>query len=94
MPPTLDPRVDAYLEKVPDFARPMLELREILTGAAGVDGIQIDNEHVVFEYSSDRNEAAALLADLIRRGVPVASFSANVPGLEEAYMRTGIRQVD
>ena len=25
MPPTLDPRVDAYLEKVPDFARPMLE---------------------------------------------------------------------
>ncbi|MDA1264179.1 MAG: hypothetical protein O2816_03765 [Planctomycetota bacterium] len=25
MPPTLDPRVDAYLETVPEFALPMLE---------------------------------------------------------------------
>jgi len=56
--------------------------------------IEVDNQRVVFEYSSDQADAANLLAGLIEQRIPVASFSPNAAGLEEAYLRTGIRQVD
>ena len=35
-----------------------------------------------------------LLADLVHRKIPVSSFAPVAPGLEEAYLRIGIAQVD
>jgi hypothetical protein len=49
---------------------------------------------VTFEFASASEDAAALLAQLVNRRVPVASFVPHRPGLEEAYLRIGIEQVD
>jgi hypothetical protein len=51
-------------------------------------------ETFTLEYSADRDEAARLLKRLIELGLPVAGFTPHRPDLEEAYLRTGIRQVD
>jgi ABC-2 type transport system ATP-binding protein len=76
------------------LTRPIAGLGDTLRDIAQVSDVQIDRDRVVLEYSSDREHAADLLALLINQGVPVASFTPNAPGLEEAYLRTGIRQVD
>jgi ABC-2 type transport system ATP-binding protein len=76
------------------LARPVLGLGDVLGRIAGVSGVQMADDRIALEFSSRPEDAAGLLARLIAQGVPVASFSPNAPGLEEAYMRTGIRQVD
>jgi ABC-2 type transport system ATP-binding protein len=76
------------------LARPTAGLPDILNAITGVEGVQVDREQVLLEFSGDRERAAGLLAELVRQGVPVAGFTANAPDLEEAYLRTGIRQVD
>ncbi|MBN1491345.1 MAG: ABC transporter ATP-binding protein [Phycisphaerae bacterium] len=65
-----------------------------LAAIDGIDALQVDREEVFFEFRDDRAEAAALLQRLIAAGLPVASFSPMAPGLEEAYLRSGVRQVD
>lgn len=76
------------------LARPIPHLQKILDLTQGLSGAQIERDRASFEYASDRGAAAALLAELITRQVPVASFVPHAPGLEEAYLRIGIRQVD
>jgi ABC-2 type transport system ATP-binding protein len=76
------------------LARPVAGLEATLASLPEVSAVQVENERVVFEYAADRASAARLLADLIARGIPVASFAPNMPGLEEAYLRSGIGQVD
>jgi ABC-2 type transport system ATP-binding protein len=67
---------------------------EWLEQVAGVARVQVDGDRITLEYPSGRAEAAGLLAQLVEKRFAVASFTANAPGLEEAYLRTGIRQVD
>lgn len=68
--------------------------------AARLDGIanliiaQLDGDTLTLEYSSLRSGAAELLAALVHAGLPVAEFRALAPDLEQAYLRSGIRQVD
>jgi len=76
------------------LARPFAGVGELLAKIAGVTAVQADRDRVTIEFSVHREKAAELLAQLVRQGVPVASFTANRPDLEEAYLRTGIRQVD
>jgi ABC-2 type transport system ATP-binding protein len=76
------------------LAHPVTRLKEELSGIAEVSSVEVDNQRVIFEYPSGADRAAALLAELVQRRVPVCSFAPNAPGLEEAYLRTGIRQVD
>ena len=77
------------------LARPVAGVAEMLAAVPGVTGVEVDRDRVTLEYASGRDDAAALLTDLVvARRLPVASFAANAPGLEEAYLRTGIRQVD
>jgi len=76
------------------LARPLEGVKATLKEIGGVHAVQVERDRVVFEYSSDRTEAAALLAQLVSRQVPVASFVPHTSGLEEAYLRTGIRQVE
>jgi len=59
-----------------------------------VSEISIDRDRIVLEYSNEKDSAAKLLAELVRRKLQVAAFSPNAAGLEEAYLRTGIKQVD
>jgi ABC-2 type transport system ATP-binding protein len=54
----------------------------------------VNGDSITFEHERDPAVAAALLARLIAAGLPVAEFRALAPDLEEAYLRSGIRQVD
>ena len=76
------------------LARPVAALEEAVSSISGVTQVQVENERITLEFDSDRTRAATLLAELVKRDLPVASFGANAAGLEEAYLRTGIRQVD
>jgi len=76
------------------LVRPVARVEEELAAIAGVTGVQVERDRVTLEYASGREEAAGLLAELVRRRLPVASFAPNAAGLEEAYLRIGIRQVD
>ena len=76
------------------LARPVAAFAEQLERLPGVSGARVERDRAVFEYASDREAAAGLLADLVGRGLPVASFAPNAIGLEEAYLRSGIGQVD
>jgi ABC-2 type transport system ATP-binding protein len=76
------------------LAHPIADIKEQMGKIDAISGIEVDNQRIVFEYASGQDRAAALLAELVARKLPVASFAPNAPGLEEAYLRTGIRQVD
>ena len=86
-------RDDALLS-LERHATSKIQRAEDLAAIADVGNVEVDNQRVVFEYASSPERAAALLADLVQRKIPVCSFAPNAPGLEEAYLRTGIRQVD
>jgi ABC-2 type transport system ATP-binding protein len=56
--------------------------------------VQADGDVLTLDYASPRSAAAELLGKLVAAGLPVAEFRALAPDLEQAYLRTGIRQVD
>ena len=76
------------------LAKPVLQLMSVLEQIPETTQPTVDRLNVNFEYSSDAESAAELLATLIGRGWPVASFVANKADLEEAYLRAGVAQVD
>jgi ABC-2 type transport system ATP-binding protein len=76
------------------LARSIPRLESLMGEISGVSAVQIERDRITFEFSRDRDEAARLLAALVARQVPVAAFSPNAAGLEEAYLRIGIQQVD
>lgn len=76
------------------LARPVADAADRMAAIAGLTEIGIDGERITFEYHSDRQAAAALLARLVAVHLPVASFAPNRLDLEEAYLRAGIEQVD
>ncbi|MCC7292952.1 MAG: ABC transporter ATP-binding protein [Phycisphaerales bacterium] len=67
---------------------------ERLAETEGVTDLRIDDGKVRFEYDELEERAADLLASLVSAGVRVASFQPVREGLEEAYLRSGLRQVD
>jgi ABC-2 type transport system ATP-binding protein len=76
------------------LARAVPKLEELLRAIDGTSDVQADGDRGTLEYASGRDAAAELLATMIGRGLPVASFTPHAPGLEEAYLRAGIGQVD
>jgi len=70
------------------------DIADILDHIDGVIPVQIERLEVTLEYWSDKPRAAELLRQLVDQDVPVAGFAVNAAGLEEAYLRAGIRQVD
>jgi ABC-2 type transport system ATP-binding protein len=69
-------------------------LQQMVSEIEGVTRVELNHDGFSLEYSADRTHAAELLAALIARGVPVASFTPKTQDLEAAYLREGIRQVD
>jgi len=68
--------------------------RSAVLAIEGVSQAEFDTERFVLEYHSGKTAAAELLAELMKLQLPIASFTANTLDLEEAYLRSGIRQVD
>ncbi|MGD8450256.1 MAG: ABC transporter ATP-binding protein [Phycisphaerae bacterium] len=65
-----------------------------LADVAGITEIEADGDLVTLEYDEGRAAAARLLAALLTAGLPVAEFGPERPDLEQAYLRSGIKQVD
>lgn len=76
------------------LARPEPRAPALLAEMAGLSRIEVHGREISFEFEHDDAEAAGLLARLMRHGLPVASFAPIEHDLEQAYLRTGIRQVD
>jgi ABC-2 type transport system ATP-binding protein len=76
------------------LAEPVAGLEARLTMMDGVGDVTVDREQVSLTYAVGKHDAARLLARLIESGIPVSSFTPAAAGLEEAYLRAGIRQVD
>lgn len=56
--------------------------------------IEIHGRQITFEFEHDEEAAADLLQMMIQQGLQVASFAPAEHDLEQAYLRTGIKQVD
>jgi ABC-2 type transport system ATP-binding protein len=76
------------------LARPVTKFEELLTGIDGITKVQAERDRATFEFAAAREDAAGLLATLIAKQCRVGSFVAHALGLEEAYLRIGIQQVD
>jgi ABC-2 type transport system ATP-binding protein len=60
----------------------------------GVDNVQTNGRGFQFDYHADESQAAELLAALVRDGVPIISFGPVRTTLEDAYLKSGVKQVD
>jgi hypothetical protein len=76
------------------LARPVLELARIVETILEAQLIDHDRLRATIEYARGDDAAALLLDRLITNRVPVASFIANQPDLEQAYLMAGIAQVE
>ena len=76
------------------LARVTPGLRERVEAIDGVSAVDADADTFTVEWGHTPEEAAKLLAELVARGLPVASFAAQPFDLEQAYLRAGVRQVD
>ena len=76
------------------LAHPVAGIERMLAAIDHVAHVAVDGDRIVLECGATRDDAAALLARLIEQRIPVAAFTPNAPGLEEAYLRTEIAQVD
>jgi len=82
--------------KVRDVERPryMLEiatarsdLREFLSGRAGVDVIEADDYHALFTHTRNALARAKLVRELVAAGFEVSSFGESTKALEDAYFK-------
>src|SRR6185312_10761602 len=62
------------------LARAFAGLERTLAEMEGVGSVQVERDRATFEFASDREQAAQLLARLIERKVPVASFVPQAAG--------------
>jgi ABC-2 type transport system ATP-binding protein len=76
------------------LAHPVADLAGALAELDGATAIAIDRDRATFELGAAPDDAAAALAQLVGRRLPIASFAPVAANLEEAYLRSGIRQVD
>ncbi len=76
------------------LCRPQPAVQQELEQIEGITAVQVDGLKVLLEFHHDPEAAAGLLGELVQRGFPIAAFAPQAMDLEEAYLRTGIRQVD
>ena len=77
-----------------ELAAAVAGVQEMVRALPGVDQVAAERLTLTLDYDSDPAAAAGLLQSLVRLGLPVAAFQPFKPGLEQAYLRAGIRQVD
>ena len=76
------------------LARPAPELEGLLRNEVNIERLEVNGSEAFFEFDEDRAEAAALLKRLVLADVAVASLAPMARDLEEAYLQTGVKQVD
>jgi len=76
------------------LSEPVANSVTALADIEGVSNVVVERLEIMLEYWAERHEAADLLKELVKRDLPVAGFEAMQAGLEEAYLRAGIKQVD
>ncbi|MBK8267147.1 MAG: ABC transporter ATP-binding protein [Planctomycetes bacterium] len=76
------------------LARPMPEAARILSEMHGLTRVEVHGREIAFEFEHEDAKAADLLAALLAKGLPIAKFTPVEHDLEQAYLRTGIKQVD
>src|SRR3954469_14401427 len=76
------------------LARVTPDLRDAVTAIAGVGAVEANGDKFTVEWGRTPEDATRLLAELMARGLPVASFAPEPADLEQAYLRAGVRQVD
>ncbi len=76
------------------LARPVADAAGILSAMPRVSRVDANGRQLSFEFDHETQAAADLLAGLIKSGLPVASFAPVEHDLEQAYLRSGIKQVD
>ncbi len=76
------------------LARRLGDAAARLANVPGLAALKVDGDVATFEFERDRAAAADLLQRLLLAGLPVAEFRPLEPDLEEAYLRSGIQQVD
>jgi ABC-2 type transport system ATP-binding protein len=65
-----------------------------LKAFAKIRAVRVDGDKLTIELPRDKAAAAEALKDLIMAGLPVAEFRPIQVDLEQAYLRSGIAQVD
>lgn len=69
------------------------DLRSALAEKAQVTDVEHANGRCEFTFAGTDDEAAALLADLVRGGVPVKAFYERKRGVEDIMLQVGAREV-
>lgn len=67
---------------------------DVLARFERVTEAQVHGRQISFEFDHDDEAAAGLLCKLLEAGLPVSRFGPVEHDLEQAYLRTGIKQVD
>jgi len=76
------------------LAKPVADAKRILEAIPTITQIEVQGRMASFEFEHEDQAAADLLSALLEKGLPIASFAPIAHDLEQAYLRTGIRQVD
>ncbi len=76
------------------LATPSPETERILKEIPTLTQVEVHGRKISFEFEHDAQAAADLLRMLIQRDLPIADFGPAAHDLEQAYLRTGIKQVD
>ena len=76
------------------LARAFPQLQTILETIGDITSIQIDRDEAAFEFHSHAEAAATLVKELVEKQVPLYAFAPQPVGLEDAYLRTGIAEVE
>ena len=76
------------------LAKPVADATRILEAIPTITQIEVHGRMASFEFEHEDQAAADLLSTLLEKGLPIASFAPIAHDLEQAYLRTGIRQVD
>lgn len=66
----------------------------VLNGIDDVTRVRTEGNTFSFEFLAEDVAAARLLRQLVEAGVEVLSYTAVKTSLEEAYLRSGVKQVD
>lgn len=70
------------------------DLEHRLQQVPSVKLVRSEGDRITLEFARDRAAAAEVLKKLIAAGLPVAEFRPLQADLEQAYLRSGIAQVD
>ena len=63
------------------------ELYGLLKSSARVEGLRWDNDSLIFRMEgAGEEELANMLAEIVRKGIPLVQFSEEEPSLEAAYL--------